>query len=434
VRPLSNTSNRKLTMVGTNHKHAPIDVRERLWCPPEKLPDRLRSTINQANVGEAVILSTCNRTEVYAVSSPDSDISKDIKKTMSEWSGIQPAEIEQYTYAVTDEDAVQHLISVASGLDSLAVGEQQVQQQVKQAFRIANQTQTSGPFLSELFRHAYKAANSIRNMSGLDSERVSVSSAVTMMLKELSRKQPIQTILLIGAGKMISLAAEDLSEFPGVEVWVANRTVQRAQDLATQISGKAVGLEDIPKVLQKTDVVLTCISSTDYVIDADDLREAMAKRNGKELTVIDVGVPRNVNPDSALIPGLQLYNIDDLAPFIEDQKKVYQAKITEAEGLARKQVDNFDTHMRAYEANDTLKDLRRIAEDIREEELSRALRKLGDIPGREKTIVELLTRRIVNKLLYEPTVRLKEHASNGDGEDFQAMIRDLFGIGRQSEE
>jgi glutamyl-tRNA reductase len=255
-----------------------------------------------------------------------------------------------------------------------------------------------------------------------------------MMLKELSRKQPIQTILLVGAGKMISLAAEDLSEFPGVEVWVANRTVQRAQDLASQISGKAVGLEDIPKVLQKTDVVLTCISSADYVIGADDLREAMAKRNGKELTVIDVGVPRNVNPDSALIPGLQLYNIDDLAPFIEDQKKVYQAKITEAEGLARKQVDNFDTHMRAYEANDTLKDLRRIAEDIREEELSRALRKLGDIPGREKTIVELLTRRIVNKLLYEPTVRLKEHASNGDGEDFQAMIRDLFGIGRQSEE
>ena len=433
MRALSNDSNRRLTMVGTNHKHAPIDVRERLWCPPAKLPDRLRSTINQANIGEVVILSTCNRTEVYAVSSSDRDASKDIKKIMSEWSGIQPSDIEQYTYAVTDSDAVEHLISVASGLDSLAVGEQQIQGQVKKAFRIANQTQTIGPFLSELFRHAYRAANSIRNLSGLDSERVSISSAVTLMLKQLSRKQSIQTILLVGAGKMISLAAEDLSAFPGVEVWVANRTVQRAQYLASQISGKAIGLELIPEMLQKADVVLTCISSADYVISADDLREAISKRNDKELTVIDVGVPRNVNPQSALIPGVQLYNIDDLAPFIENQK-LYQAKIMEAKELARKQVESFDTHMRAYDANDTLRDLRRIADDIREKELSRALRKLGDIPNREKTIVELLTRRIVNKLLYEPTVRLKEHASNGDGETFQAVIRELFGIGRQSEE
>ncbi|HYB66708.1 MAG TPA: glutamyl-tRNA reductase [Candidatus Acidoferrales bacterium] len=421
-------------MVGTNHKRAPIGVRERFWCPPEKLPERLRATINQANIGEAVILSTCNRTEVYAVSPLGRDVSRDIKKTMSEWSGIQPADIEQYTYAVTGEDAIHHLISVASGLDSLAVGEQQIQEQVKQASRIANQTQTSGPFLSQLFRHAYKAANSIRKQSGLDKERVSVSSAVTLMLKELSRKQPIQTILLVGAGKMISLAAEDLSVFPRIEVWVANRTIQRAQDLAAQVSGKAIGLEDIPNALEKADVVLTCISATDYVIGAEELQKAMAKRKGKELTIIDVGVPRNVNPTSNIIAGLHVYNIDDLEPFIEDQKKLYQAKIAHAEWLAREQVQEFDSRMRAYEVDETLKGLREVAEGIREKELSRALGKLGDIPSREKTIVDLLTRRIVNKLLYEPTVRLREHASNGDGGNLEAMIRELFGIGRQSEE
>jgi glutamyl-tRNA reductase len=254
------------------------------------------------------------------------------------------------------------------------------------------------------------------------------------MLKELRRKHPIQTILLVGAGKMISLAAEELSTFPEIEVWVANRTIQRAQDLASQISGKAIGLGDIPNALEKADVVLTCISSEDYVIGADELQRAIAKRKGKELTVIDVGVPRNVSPASNPVLGLQVYNIDDLAPFLEDQKKLYQAKITEAERLAREQVQAFDVHMRAYEANDTLKDLMRIAEDIREKELTRALRKLGDIPSREKTVVDLLTRRIVNKLLYEPTVRLKEHASNGDGENCEVIIRELFGIGRQSEE
>jgi glutamyl-tRNA reductase len=431
---MSNSSNRQLTMVGTNHKHAPIGVRERLWCPPGKLADLLKSTINHANIGEVVILSTCNRTEVYAVSPVDRDVSSDIKKTMSEWSGIQPADLEQYTYAVTGEDVVHHLISVASGLDSLAVGEPQIQEQVKQASKIASQTQSSGPFLSELFRHAYRAANDIRKQSGLDSERVSVSSAVTLMLKELSRKRQIHTILLVGAGKMISLAAEDLSAFPGIEVWVANRTIERARDLAAQLSGKAIGLEDIPKALEKADVVLTCISSSEYVIGPDELQKAMAKRKGKELTVIDVAVPRNVNPASNLIRGIQIYNIDDLAPFIEDQKKPYQTKIRGAERLAREQVQNFHTHMRVYEANDTLRDLRRTAEVIREKELSRALGKLGDIPSREKMIVELLTRRIVNKLLYEPTVRLKEHAANGDGENFEAIIRELFDIGRQGEE
>lgn len=332
---MSNSSYRHLTMVGTNHKHAPIYVRERLWCPPEKLPDRLKSTINQDNIAEAVIISTCNRSEVYAVSPLDCDVSTDIRKIMSEWSGIQSADIERYTYAVTGEDAVHHLISVAAGLDSLAVGEQQIQEQVKQASRIANQAQTSGPFLSELFRHAYRAANIVRKQSGLDTERVSVSSAVTLMLKELRRKHPIQTILLVGAGKMISLATEDLSTFQEIEVWVANRTMQRAQELAGQISGKAIGLEDIPNALEKADVVLTCTSSADYVIGVDDLQKAMVKRKGKELTVIDVGVPRNVSPDSNLIVGLHVYNIDDLAPFMEDQKKLYQAKITEAERLAR---------------------------------------------------------------------------------------------------
>jgi len=222
--------------------------------------------------------------------------------------------------------------------------------------------------------------------------------------------------------------------FPRIEVWVANRTIQRAQDLAAQVSGKAIGLEDIPNALEKADVVLTCISATDYVIGAEELQKAIAKRKGKELTIIDVGVPRNVNPTSNIIAGLHVYNIDDLEPFIEDQKKLYQAKIAHADWLAREQVQEFDSCMRAYEVDETLKGLREVAEGIREKELSRALGKLGDIPSREKTIVDLLTRRIVNKLLYEPTVRLREHASNGDGGNLEAMIRELFGIGRQSEE
>ena len=303
-----------------------------------------------------------------------------------------------------------------------------------QALRLANRAGTSGRLLSELFRHADHAARNVRGRSQLDGEQVSVSSAVSAMLRQLSAERKIRTILLVGAGKMISLAAEDLAGLPGVEVWVANRTVQRAEALANRIGGRAIGLGDVVRTLEKADVVLTCTSADDYVIETEELRRAAEKIQGKELIVIDVGVPRNVNPEAKLIPGLKVYDIDDLAPFADAHRIALQSKFEEAERLASEETQNFYAHIRAYDASDLLKDLRKVAEDIREKELSRALRKLGEVPTREKSILDLLTRRIVNKLLYEPTLRLKEHATNGDGENYENVIRELFDLGRQSEQ
>ena len=419
--------------MGTNHKHASIDIRERFWCRPEALPTRLKSLI-QGTIYEAVILSTCNRTEIYTLSSPDAEVANRLKDTMAKWSEIPAREVERYLYVLTGEEAVHHLICVATGLDSLAVGEHQIQEQVRQALRVANRTGSSGRFLSELFKHADNAANNIRKRSDLDSERVSVSSAISVMLRHLSANREIRTILLVGAGKMISLAAEDLAELPGVEVWVANRTVQKAEDLASRIGGRAIGLGDVAGTLEKADVVLTCTSANDYVIGTEELGKVTEKIRDKELIVIDVAVPRNVNPGAKLIPGLKVYDIDDLAPFAEECRKSFQPKLEKAERLALEEAGNFYAHVRAYDANNLLKDLMKVAEEIRQKELSRALRKLGDVPMREKTILDILSRRIVNKLLYEPTLRLKEHATNGDGENYETVIRELFDLGRQSEQ
>ena len=353
---------------------------------------------------------------------------------LSKWSGIAQADIQRYLYVLMGEDAVQHLICVAAGLDSLVVGEHQIQEQAKQALRAANRIGASGRFLSELFRHTDNAANNIRKRTGLESEQVSVSSAVSVMLKHLSADREIRTILLIGAGKMISLAAEDLAVLPGVEIWVANRTLQRAKELANRIGGRAIGLNDVVETLGKADVVLTCTSANDYVIGAEELRKATEKNPEKKLIVIDVAVPRNVNPNAKLIPRLKVYDIDDLAPFAEEHRRRFQPILEEAERLALDETRNFYAHLRTYDVNELLKDLMTVAEEIREKELSRALRKLGDVPTREKTILDLLTRRIVNKLLYEPTLRLKEHATNGDGENYETVIRELFDLGRQSEQ
>jgi glutamyl-tRNA reductase len=319
-------------------------------------------------------------------------------------------------------------------LDSLAVGEEQIQDQIRQALRTANRAGTGGRFLSELFRYADKAANNIRKRSELESEQVSVSSAVSTMLRHLSAERRIRTILLVGAGKMISLAGSDLAGLPGVEIWVTNRTLERAKDLAGRVGGLAVGLADVGSVLEKVHVVLICTSAEDYVIGTEQLRRVTEKVRPKELIIIDIAVPRNVNPDAKFIPGLKLYDIDDLASFAQERGKSFQPKLEEAERLALEETRNFSAHVQGYDANGLLRDLRKVAEGIREKELSRAMRKLGSVPSREKTTLDLLTRRIVNKLLYEPTLRLKEHATNGDGEKYENVIRELFDLGRQTED
>jgi len=253
------------------------------------------------------------------------------------------------------------------------------------------------------------------------------------MLKKLANEVTIKKVLLVGAGKMISLAAQDLAGLPGIEIWVANRTTEKAQSLVERIGGKVIALSDVRRALEKVDVVVTCTSASGYVVGIDELREAIEARQGRPLIIIDIAVPRNVDPRAKRVRGLRVYDIDDLAPFGEEQSRSLKPKLEDAERLAFEQARIFSAHERAYETNGLLRDLRMIAEAIREDELSRALRKLGDVPNREKTILELMTRRIVNKLLYEPTLRLKEHASNGDGEQYEAAIRELFDIGRQTE-
>jgi glutamyl-tRNA reductase len=430
---MSNEWNLRLQAIGVNHKQAPVEIRERLSFPVEDLPNRLRSIIQgNKKISETIILSTCNRTEIYTVSSYDAGIAEYVTKMLSDWSEIPVQKLKQHMHLLVGHEAVRHLIAVTSGLDSLVVGEQQIQDQVKEALRVAGQAGTSGRFLSELFRYAYRAASNIRKQTGLGLKSPSISSAAVSLLKKRSNDHAVGSILLVGAGKMISLAAEDLSSFKNIEVWVGNRTIQRAKKLAERVGGKPLPLDQIRMALQKVDAVLICTSSIDYVIRADDIEAAMSSRRERPIILIDASVPRNIDPCVARIPGVQLYDIDDLAPFIEDNQESHRSKIVRAEDLVRAEAERFHARIRSYDADETLRDLRRLAEEIRRKELSRALRRLGDVPDREKEIVDILTCRIVNKLLYEPSARLREHASNGDGEAYEALVRDLFAIGQET--
>jgi len=425
---LFNSHKTQLILVGTNHKHSPLEMRERLGCPQESLPKRLQSTLqgNKA-IKEVVILSTCNRTEIYAVSTPDSDVSTYLAKSMSDWANVQLTDLKEHLYTLTDEKAAWHLIAVASGLDSLVLGEQQIRGQVKEAAKAAVHAGTIGQFLSEIFSYAYRAGKEVREQSSFGLNGGSVGSAVISLLKKISSTDHISSILLIGAGKVISLAADDLSSLPGIEVWVTNRTAQRARDLAGRLGGKAVPFDQVAAAIERVDAVLTCVSAADYVITTEALEAAMLRRTSKRLVLLDTAVPRNIEPSASKIRGIELHNIDDLAPFLMADAS-YRKNMSKAEALVDTQTERLWSRVRANEATETLRELRKAAEGIRKDELSRALRKLGELSERDRKIVDLLSKRIVNKLLYQPTEKLKEHASNGDGELFEQVLRELFAI------
>jgi len=420
-------ASKQLTVVGTNHKHSPVSVREKLSCANGIAQSRLWDIIKRCKeINEVVILSTCNRTEVYVVSTVDIDAATEVSRLMSEWSGIPTEELMTHIYVFHNNDAAKHLFEVAAGLDSLVVGEKQILLQVKLAAKEASLAGTIGRVLSELFLRADRAAIKVRREADLDLSEGSISSAAVALLKTISRQDPIRTILLIGAGKMMNLAADDLSPLVD-QIWVTNRTPERATVLAKRLNGKLLPFDKLRDSLHEFDAILGFTSSHDHLVTAADLRKAMKERKSRKLILVDASVPRNFDPESAKIPGIQLYNIDDLAAYVTFDSDS-QRRIVKAENLIEKQVEDFEAHIRVYDVNDTVKDLRRMAEEIRASELSKALNQMRNPSNRDREIMDLLTRRIINKLLHEPTERLKEHAGNGDGESYEAIIRELFAM------
>ncbi len=414
----------QLILVGANHKSAPIWLREKFHSELDQIKYRLNlMTGNGSGIREAVILSTCNRIEVYVLTYGNENAINSLLSILSDWGRIPTDEVARHAYTLFDDAAANHLFAVASGLDSLILGEQQIQLQVRNAARIAKEAGASGHVLSELFHSADRCATRVRKEIELGFDGSSVSSAAISLLT--SRYPNADSVLIVGAGKMITLAADELKSSEKREILIANRTFQRAEALATRVSGAPWPYEEIPSALERVDAVIIFTSSNDYVISAGDISSAIQKRPKRELILIDGSIPRNIDPQATEISGVHLYNVDDLAPFAV---KIPEYRMSEASMMIGAEVTKFFAKLRSYQANDTLRELHQLAEKIRQRELSRALNRMDKISSRQKEIIDILTRRIINKLLYEPTARLKEHAGNGDGESFDLAIRELFAI------
>ncbi|MEE9285682.1 MAG: glutamyl-tRNA reductase [Dehalococcoidia bacterium] len=415
----------QIVAIGVNHKTAPVEVRERLALVPEELPAALVALGRLAP--EAAILSTCNRTELYAAGQ-DADATTGALVTFLERHHRLPSqEIEPFLYRYVQLDAVRHLFGVASGIDSMILGETEILGQVRSAMVAASEAGQVGKILSRLFHRALNTGRKARVRTGISRHAVSVSYAAVQMARHVFGGLERCRVLVISAGEAGKSTAKVLRDQGAQEIGVANRTRERATALARELRGRIVDFDGIGAALVDFDIVISATASARFVLSADVVRQAMEQRDGRPLCLIDIAVPRDIDPESQHIPDVYLYDIDDLeaiALINRDQRRREVGKVMEIIG---EEAQRFMGWLGGLEAVPAIKSLRSKADGIRRQELETSLRKLQHLPPQDRQRIDILTKAITRKLLHDPIVALKsQDKSKGSIDSIRALF-DLDG-------
>ena len=413
-----------LLAFGLNHNTAPLAVRERVTFPGDALPGALADLIGHAGVQEAAILSTCNRTEIYC-SLDDPDPERPIR-WFSDFHGLGATELNQYLYAHPDAGAVKHVLRVASGLDSMVLGEPQVLGQLKSAYQTAVRAGSIGQLLNRLFQHSFRVAKEIRSNTAIGSHPVSIAFAATRLARQIFGELAGRTALLIGAGDTIELAAKHLAETGLRRMMVANRTLQRSQRLALDYSGYAITLDDIPRHLEEADIVISATGSPEPILRRETIEHAMRKRRHRPVLIVDIAVPRDVDPAAADLDDVYLYTVDDLRGVIEENLRGRREAAIQAEEIIESQVVNFMEWMNARDSVSTIRAMRDRAEGIRQEVLDMARRRLSRSED-PALVLQDITRILTNKLMHAPSVRLRSAGTPGR-EELLKVVRELYSL------
>ncbi len=412
-----------LVVLGLHHRSAPLELLERTTVAPERLPKVLADLVGRDDVREAVVLSTCNRTEVYAFVERFHPGVGDLRDALSELAFVAPEDLADHVYTYHDTAAVAHLFTVAAGLDSALLGESEILGQVRHAWEVAATEGTSGASLNQLFRHAVEVGKRVRHETGIGRKATSLSSAAVALAGDRLGGLEGRRAVVIGAGAMGQRIAA-VAAARGAEVVVANRTVDRAVAVAEEVGGTAVGLLSLPSALADADVVLTSTGSPAPLLERADL-EAVVARRGSPLLVVDVAVPRDVDPAVSSLAGVTLLDMDDLRASVDAGLAARRREVGRARNLIDEEVARYRDAATARSAAPLVVALRQRAEELRAAEVARLGRNLGPA---EREALEALSRSVVAKLLHEPTVRLKEAGGTVRGERLGEAMRDLFDL------
>ncbi|HIP53537.1 MAG TPA: glutamyl-tRNA reductase [Chromatiales bacterium] len=406
-----------LLTLGLNHKTAPVEIREHLTFGPDVITGALRNLIEQQGVNEAVILSTCNRTEVYC-SVPDEG-EHAVTEWLTHFHGLSPNQVMPYLYTHVNEEAVRHLLRVSSGLDSMVLGEPQILGQVKAAFQTANQAGSTRKLLSRLFQHTFSVAKQVRTDTAIGNSPVSVAFAAVSLARQIFSDLSTQTALLIGAGETIELAARHLHQHGIGRIIVANRTVERAHTLAAEFDGYAIALTEIANHLPEADIVVSSTASPLPVLGKGTVESALKKRKHSPIFMVDIAVPRDIEPEVADLSDIYLYTVDDLEEVIQENMRSREEAAEQAEEIIDLHVAEFMSWVRSLNAVSMIQDYRGQAERTRDEVLKRAMRQLraGKAP---EDALQYLAHTLTNKLLHAPSTRLRQACADGQLELLEA--------------
>ncbi len=417
-----------LRSIGISHTSASVETREKMWMSPDEIREALKQ-LHTKFFDECMIVSTCNRTEVYGIPPQPGVNDLDLKQFLIGLKGATGLVAPDHFYTNDSGEAVNHLFQVAAGIDSMVIGDIQILGQVKEAFQLAQEMDRLGPVLNRLMQATLHLGKRVRTETSICEGAVSVSYAAVELASKIFEDLSRKSVLMIGAGETGELAAKHLAGKGIGDIRIANRTRAKAEALAAQLGGSAVDYEHLVDALRTADIVITSVTSPSYIVGPAEVHKVMKMRSNNPLFIIDIGVPRNVDPSCGKIENVFLYDLDSLSAVVDGNLKLRKAEIPRVMEIIRDETDAFFRWYNALQVGPTIHDLREALETIRREEVEKNINRFA---SQDRELLEMVTRRILNKLLHNPVTLLRQGAENGDGDSETLRrtkaLRDLFGI------
>jgi len=411
-----------LITLGINHKTAPLDLRERLAFTPQSLPEALLSLKKLKHIEEASILSTCNRTEIYCVTSQDND--QAIIQWFSKFHGIDVDKIKEHLYLHAHEETIRHAMEVACGLDSMILGEPQIAGQMKDAYALANENGTIGQLLGKLYQRAFAVSKQVRTDTDIGSSPVSVAFAAVSLAKQIFGDLKQTTVLLVGAGETIELTTQHLHAQGVKNIIIANRSIERAQKLAEEFDGEAISLQHIGSHLYRCDIVIASTASPLPIIGKGTVERALKQRKRDPIFMVDLAVPRDIEPEVSELDDIYLYSVDDLQSVIEENMENRQQAALQAHDIIDVQVNHFLDWQRSLGAVDVIAQIRQHTQNISDEVLNKAKKQLAAGQSADE-VLDYLSHTLTNKFLHQPSTYLRQ-ASQDDRDEILDLAQNLF--------
>jgi glutamyl-tRNA reductase len=418
-----------ILVVGLSHKTAPVDIRERVAFAPTAMEAPLKQVVGLPAVAEAVIVSTCNRVEIYACSRDPEAACSQLRHFLAEYHNIPADELNPHLYEHCGGEAIHHVFRVASSLDSMVIGEPQILGQIKTAYGYASEFKTVGLILNRFLHKAFSVAKRVRTETEIASNAVSVSFAAVELARKIFGTLTDKTVMLIGAGEMCELAARHFVNNGISQVLVTNRTFERAEKLAAEFGGRAVLFNDYVEHLHQADIVLTSTGAPGFILDRQQLEGVIKRRKNRPMFLIDIAVPRDIDPRANDIDNIYLYDVDDLQEVVQANLKERHKEAKKAEAIVLTEVDQFHQWLGNLDVVPTIVALRKKFEDIRQEELQKTLSRFSSLGDKERKSIEAMTAAIINKALHQPISLLKQcKDDSGSCDGYVDAVRALFGL------